>query len=165
MRKVLEAAEPLSQVLWRAETDGKDFSTPERRAGLERALAEIVGQIGDGKIADYYRREFEQQVFETFKRRAAQSPSRQRSRREPPSGTVPAADRRAAGLRPRPDAGVLRRCGTACWPAGRRAPSGSRRTELGRLLLEARKSPPPWGSFWRPCRSPIPCLTGCATNS
>ena len=67
--KVLEAAEPLSQVLWRAETDGKDFSTPERRAGLERALAEIVGQIGDGKIADYYQRDFDEKVFEAFKRR------------------------------------------------------------------------------------------------
>ena len=42
MRKLLEEAVPLSQVLWRAETEGKDFSTPERRAGLERALAEIV---------------------------------------------------------------------------------------------------------------------------
>jgi len=70
MQKILEAAEPLAQVLWRGETDGKDFSTPERRAGLERALADIVSLIADGKIADYYRREFEQRVFETFKRRA-----------------------------------------------------------------------------------------------
>ena len=69
MGKILEAAEPLAQVLWRGETDGKDFSTPERRAGLERALADIVSLIADGKIADYYRREFEQRVFETFKRR------------------------------------------------------------------------------------------------
>jgi len=70
MGKILEAAEPLAKVLWRGETDGKDFSTPERRAGLERALADIVSLIADSKIADYYRREFEQRVFETFKRRA-----------------------------------------------------------------------------------------------
>lgn len=69
MGRVLEAAEPLSQVLWRAETEGKDFSTPERRAGLERALGEIVGQIADGKIADYYKRDFDEKVFEAFKRR------------------------------------------------------------------------------------------------
>jgi len=69
MQKLLEAAEPLSQVLWRAETEGKDFSTPERRAGLERALSEIVSLIADGKIADYYRRDFEQLVFDSFKRR------------------------------------------------------------------------------------------------
>ncbi len=53
------------------ETEGKDFSTPERRAGLERALADVVAAIGDGKIADYYRRDFEQKVFEAFKRRPA----------------------------------------------------------------------------------------------
>jgi DNA primase len=69
MQKLLDAAEPLSLVLWRAETEGKDFSTPERRAGLERALAEIVSVIADGKIADYYRRDFEQLVFDSFKRR------------------------------------------------------------------------------------------------
>jgi DNA primase len=70
MGKVLEAAEPLSEVLWRGETEGHDFSTPERRAGLERALADIVALIADGKIADYYRRDFENRVFDTFKRRA-----------------------------------------------------------------------------------------------
>jgi DNA primase len=51
------------------ETEGKDFSTPERRAGMERALAEIVAAIGDAKIADYYRRDFDNRVFEEFKRR------------------------------------------------------------------------------------------------
>lgn len=69
MKRVLDAAEPLSQVLWRSETEGRDFSTPERRAGLERALGEIVSQIGDGKIAGYYRRDFDEKVFEAFKRR------------------------------------------------------------------------------------------------
>jgi DNA primase len=70
MKKILDEALPLSQVLWKVETEGRDFSTPERRAGLERALADIVSAIGDGKIADYYRRDFEQKVFEAFKRRA-----------------------------------------------------------------------------------------------
>ncbi|MGZ5989219.1 MAG: DNA primase [Rhizomicrobium sp.] len=71
MKKILDEALPLSQVLWRAETDGKDFSTPERRAGLERTLGEIVSAIGDGKIADYYRRDFEQRIYDAFKRRPA----------------------------------------------------------------------------------------------
>jgi DNA primase len=78
MKKILDEAQPLSKVLWRAETEGKDFSTPERRAGLERALAELVQRITDGKIADYYRRDFEQQVFESFKRRAAPAPREDR---------------------------------------------------------------------------------------
>src|ERR1700744_5715795 len=38
MRALLEGAIPLSQLLWQAETEGKDLSTPERRAGLEQRL-------------------------------------------------------------------------------------------------------------------------------
>ncbi|MDE2500107.1 MAG: DNA primase [Alphaproteobacteria bacterium] len=77
MQKILDAAEPLVRVLWRVETEGKDFSTPERRAGLERALSDIVSLIGDGKIADYYRREFDQLVFDSFKRRQPAAQARQ----------------------------------------------------------------------------------------
>jgi DNA primase len=73
MRKVLDDAEPLAKVLWRSETEGKDFSTPERRAGLERALSEIVREIKDPKIADYYKRDFDDKVFESFKRRVHKS--------------------------------------------------------------------------------------------
>jgi DNA primase len=73
MGQLLEAALPLSEVLWRAETEGHDFSTPERRAGLERNLAAIVSDITDGKIADYYRRDFEQKVFDAFKARKPQA--------------------------------------------------------------------------------------------
>jgi DNA primase len=69
MKALLGAAEPLARVLWRVETEGKDFSTPERRAGLERSLGEIVREIKDPKIADYYRRDFDEKVFEAFKRR------------------------------------------------------------------------------------------------
>ncbi len=84
MKKLLDEAEPLSKVLWRVETEGKDFSTPERRAGLERALADVVAAISDARIADYYRRDFEQQVFETFKRRAPRPQNRVAQPRERP---------------------------------------------------------------------------------
>ncbi len=87
MKKILDAALPLSQMLWRAETEGKDFSTPERRAGLERALGEIVAAIADAKIADYYRRDFEQKVFDAFKRRAPQPRFEPRGRHLPRPGT------------------------------------------------------------------------------
>jgi DNA primase len=80
MKAVLDGAEPLAHVLWRVETEGKDFSTPERRAGLERALAEIVSAIREPKIADYYRRDFEQKVFDSFKRRAPAAARPERSR-------------------------------------------------------------------------------------
>jgi DNA primase len=87
MAKVLEAALPLSEMLWRVETEGHDFSTPERRAGLERNLAAIVGEITDGKIADYYRRDFDRKVFEAFKARKPRAPQAPwREARGRPSG-------------------------------------------------------------------------------
>jgi len=43
MAALLDQAMPLSDMLWRIETEGKDFSTPERRAGLERPI--ITGGI------------------------------------------------------------------------------------------------------------------------
>jgi DNA primase len=87
MKVLLDQAEPLAKVLWRVETAAKDFTTPERRAGLERSLAEIVSAIQDPKIADYYRRDFEQKVFDTFKRRTFHGQKGQRSfRRELTAG-------------------------------------------------------------------------------
>ena len=80
MKTLLDEAQPLSEVLWRVETEGRDFSTPERRAGLERALGELVSLIGDSKVADYYRRDFEQRVFDSFKRRAPRAPNRMADR-------------------------------------------------------------------------------------
>lgn len=74
MRGLLEKAQPLSDVLWTAETEGHDFSTPERRAGLEAELDRIVQTIRDAKIADYYRRDFNERVFKAFKQRKPASP-------------------------------------------------------------------------------------------
>jgi DNA primase len=69
MRAALSKAQALADVLWAGETEGRDFSTPERRAGLEADLARIVKAIRDPKIADYYRRDFAERVFKTFKQR------------------------------------------------------------------------------------------------
>jgi DNA primase len=132
MKKILDAAEPLSKVLWRVETEGKDFSTPERRAGLERALAEVAAAISDPKIADYYRREFEQQVFDAFKRRAAPQPRTERqpyrpSSRDPRRQPFPARPMEAVS--PAVKNSLLARAGN----------SGARRrkeTELAEMLLE-----------------------------
>jgi len=131
MKKILDEAEPLAKVLWRVETEGKDFSTPERRAGLERALADITSAISDPKIADYYRREFEQKVFEQFKRRpftprASQS-DRPNPRRFPPGQSFP--QRPVETVSPAVKNSLLARSGT-----------GARRTkelELMQMLVEA----------------------------
>jgi len=71
MAGLIETAIPLVDLLWRAETEGKDFSTPERLAGLERRLSEIAATVGDGTVAGYYRDAFREKVFATYKRRPA----------------------------------------------------------------------------------------------
>jgi DNA primase len=74
MRTLLAKAEPLADALWSSETEGRDFSTPERRAGLEATLETLVKSIRDQKVADYYRRDFADRVFRAFKQRQRAAP-------------------------------------------------------------------------------------------
>jgi DNA primase len=69
MRALLDKAQPLADMLWTSETESRDFSTPERRAGLEATLEGLVKSIRDAKVADYYRRDFADRVFKAFKQR------------------------------------------------------------------------------------------------
>jgi DNA primase len=132
MKKFLDMAEPLSKVLWRVETEDRDFATPERRAGLERALSEIVSAISDPKIADYYRRDFEQKVFDAFKRRATPPPRNERSGYGPAprdQRRIPFPTRPPESVSPAVRNSLLAKSGN----------SGARRhkeTELAEMLLE-----------------------------
>ena len=133
----LETALPLSQLLWRTETEGKDLATPERRAGLEHNLKEIVDRITDSKVADYYRRGFDQLVFENFKRRAP-TPSR---------GSARPAARQMGKFRgdfkpPRPLPGSPEAVsssvqGSALVRGGQAGVRAAKEMELGRLLVES----------------------------
>ena len=67
MRALLAKAQSLADMLWTSETENRDFSTPERRAGLEATLDALVKSIRDGKVADYYRRDFADRIFKAFK--------------------------------------------------------------------------------------------------
>jgi DNA primase len=69
MRTLLQKAEALGDVLWKELTEGRELTTPERRAGLEAELARVVTAIRDAKIAEYYRRDFDERVFKAFKQR------------------------------------------------------------------------------------------------
>lgn len=137
MRGLLDAALPLSQVLWLAETEGHDFSTPERRAGLEKTLAGLAAQITDAKVADYYRRDFDQKIFDSFKRRSqaprreapyrAQTPRGGKMSFRPQPGTPEAVS-------PAVKASLLARAGLA--GQARQGALAHKETELAALLLE-----------------------------
>ncbi len=55
---VLNAAQPLAQMLWQRETEQGPFDTPERRAALEARLNEVTGAIADETVRRYYRQDF-----------------------------------------------------------------------------------------------------------
>src|SRR5882672_2423773 len=55
IRRILDLARPLSDVVWDMETEGKVADTPERRASLQRAVEQRVAEIADLVVRDYYR--------------------------------------------------------------------------------------------------------------
>ena len=55
MEKLLNSAEPMVSLLWRRETEGKVFDSPERRAALDASLRQALGKIEDPSIRDHYR--------------------------------------------------------------------------------------------------------------
>lgn len=76
MRQMLENARPLVDLLWQRETDGRVFDSPERRAALDKALADAVAKITDQTTREHYTRALNDRKWNHF-----------RSRREPrPSG-------------------------------------------------------------------------------
>jgi len=57
VRRVLDLARPLSDVVWDMEIEGKSADTPERRASLQRGVEQRVAEIADPVVRDYYRTE------------------------------------------------------------------------------------------------------------
>ena len=54
MRKLVSEAVPMVQLLWRRETEGKSFDSPERRAALDRSLRQAAQRITDTSIRRHY---------------------------------------------------------------------------------------------------------------
>jgi DNA primase len=59
---VLAAARPLADELWTREMEGGRFDTPERRAGLEARINELMNTIGDETVRRYYRQDLWQRL-------------------------------------------------------------------------------------------------------
>ncbi len=67
MRRILEAAVPMVQLLWQRETEGKDFDSPERRAALDKSLREAIRRIRDPSIRSHYGQEINRMRRELFR--------------------------------------------------------------------------------------------------
>jgi DNA primase len=64
--EVLRRAQPLAEMLFQRETEGQRFDTPEKRAGLERRLRELVGAIADETLRRHYAADMAQRLAALF---------------------------------------------------------------------------------------------------
>ncbi|MCA0043011.1 DNA primase [Celeribacter litoreus] len=54
MQEVLDGALPMVALLWRRETEGKVFDSPERRAALDKSLKSSIQTVADPSIKRHY---------------------------------------------------------------------------------------------------------------
>ncbi|MFD1881145.1 DNA primase [Paracoccus pacificus] len=66
MARILDAARPMVDLLWRRETEGRDFDSPERKAALDKTLRETIARIEDKSTRDHYTTEIRRLRWELF---------------------------------------------------------------------------------------------------
>ncbi len=71
VKAVIEAAEPLSDVIWRRALTENDRATPERKAQFERDLRGLLNQIGDETVRKHYMADLTSRFDQLFQRNRA----------------------------------------------------------------------------------------------
>jgi DNA primase len=69
--EILAGAGPLIDVLWRRELKTHAIDTPERRAAFEARFETLLGQIGNSRVRDHYRREVKNRLFNLWREQGA----------------------------------------------------------------------------------------------
>ncbi len=64
--ELLAAALPLVDLIWQRESEGEPLTTPERRAGFERRLANLCLEIRDETLRRHYQAEFRGRLAALF---------------------------------------------------------------------------------------------------
>ncbi|MDJ0943874.1 MAG: DNA primase [Kiloniellales bacterium] len=85
-RAVLAAARPLSELLWRRETEGRPLDTPERQAGLAARLGKSLEAIRHDELKAAYREDFARRFEAAFGYDPWAPPGRRWRRSAPGSG-------------------------------------------------------------------------------
>jgi DNA primase len=104
-QNILDTAIPLFDFLWLAHTGGRNFDSPESRAGVVKALENSIRTISDGEVQRHYQEHLRRKVGEVFFNRSRAA--------GPRDFTKPVPARHAPA-------------GTRCRPAKRRAQSAGR---------------------------------------
>jgi DNA primase len=96
----LARAEPLDALLWRRETEGRDFGTPERRAALDARLRATLAAIPDADVRTHYRDAIRVRRASLFSPAQAEAPQARGARRrgERRQDTGPSAATRGSRL-------------------------------------------------------------------
>lgn len=89
MQTILEAAQPLYNVLWKKEFESGEWSTPERRAALEKQLFSMISEITDMSVRSHYSREIKDRLWRAFQKKSDANKQNQKkwiNRRSPKTG-------------------------------------------------------------------------------
>ena len=54
-KNLIDEAVPMVDLIWRRETEGKSFDSPERRAGLDKSLSDVIEVIKEKNLKNHYR--------------------------------------------------------------------------------------------------------------
>lgn len=69
MQAVLDAAQPMVNLLWQRETEGRVFDSPERKAALAKTLHTALAQIKSPTILEYYKQAIKDLSWKLFNQR------------------------------------------------------------------------------------------------
>lgn len=101
VKKVIDGAMPMVQLLWRQETEGLVLDSPERKASLDKALRARIGKIQDPSLRHHYGEAIKELRFQAFRVQRPARPVRSgggkwRQSFQPPA--VPTAGAKASFL-------------------------------------------------------------------
>lgn len=69
MQSAIDQAVPMVDLLWRRETEGRNFDSPERKAALDKDLREVITRIKDPSIRSHYGQAIKDKRWELFRSR------------------------------------------------------------------------------------------------
>ena len=91
MQAVLDAAQPMVNLLWKRETEGRVFDSPERKASLDKSLRAHLKRIADPSIRSHYGEDIKRLRLELFGQGGAKVPAFRQSRFTPKGAPLPAS--------------------------------------------------------------------------
>jgi DNA primase len=65
-QRYLDRAEPMINVIWASLTEGYAFDTPERIAGLEKSVENLVSKISHASVAHHYKTHLRDKIRENY---------------------------------------------------------------------------------------------------